>query len=71
MGKAKAVLQSVVVACGLLMPAIAGKVPDSLWSRLVIGLNGLAWGVVCLAWVFFAVFVVRYWRVFDEERDII
>jgi CDP-diacylglycerol--glycerol-3-phosphate 3-phosphatidyltransferase len=57
MGKTKAILQTSVVIWGLLLPVVADRLSDAAASALRVAFGAAAWGVVGLAWVFFAVFV--------------
>ena len=53
MGKVKATLQNVVITIGLALPALASPHLDAVWLIAT-------WATVCLAWIFFAVFL--YWN---------
>lgn len=55
MGKTKASLQTVLLAWGLLLPALPASVQPALGQALAVS----AWAVLALAWGFFAAFAVR------------
>jgi len=70
MGKTKAVLQTILIAWGLLTPTFAANLPAALAGSLHLALGVCAWTVLCVSWGFFVVFAFWNRRLFrDKERE--
>ncbi|HUT22836.1 MAG TPA: CDP-alcohol phosphatidyltransferase family protein [Sumerlaeia bacterium] len=68
MGKAKAVLQTILIAWGLLTPTFAASLPAALANPLRLALAASMWTVLCVSWGFFAVFAFWNRRLFREKE---
>lgn len=69
MGKTKALLQTIVLACGLAVPQWLPDAGTAMASPLLQALRAASWLVLILSWCFFVVFV--YWNrglLLERER---
>ena len=57
MGKTKAVLQTVLIAWGLLLPALVDRLPGAAGISCCRAFHAMVWGVLLMTWCFFGVFL--------------